>query len=92
MEVLSASTERYDRGLKFARYRQIASLEEYVLVAQAEPHVEVLRRQTDGSWSLWEYEGPEAATRLQSLGVAIPLARLYQDIEFSAGYSSNPAS
>lgn len=91
VEVLSDSTERYDRGLKFARYRRIESLEEYVLVAQAEPRVEVFRRQADGSWSLWEYEGAEAAARLQSLGVAIPLARLYQDIEFSAGYSSNPA-
>ncbi len=92
VEVLSDSTERYDRGLKFARYRRIESLEEYVLVAQTEPRVEVFRRQADGSWSLWEYEGAEAAARLQSLGIAIPLARLYQDIEFSAGYSSNPAS
>lgn len=52
VEVPSDSTERYDRGLKFARYRQIESLEEYVLVAQAEPSVEVFRRGADGSWSL----------------------------------------
>ena len=82
VEVLSDSTERYDRGLKFARYRRIESLEEYVLVAQADPRVEVFRRQPDGSWSLWEYDGTEATARLTSLGVEIPLARLYQDIEF----------
>ena len=82
VEVLSDSTERYDRGLKFARYRRIESLEEYVLVAQADPRVEVFRRQTDGSWSLWEYDGTAATARLTSLGVEIPLVRLYQDIEF----------
>lgn len=51
VEVLSDSTERYDRDGKFQAYKQIASLEEYVLVGQYEPLVEVYRRQPNGEWT-----------------------------------------
>ncbi|MFO0613644.1 MAG: Uma2 family endonuclease [Polyangiaceae bacterium] len=51
VEVLSDSTERYDRDGKFQAYKQIASLEEYVLVGQYEPLVEVYRRQPSGEWT-----------------------------------------
>lgn len=83
VEVLSDSAERYDRGLKFARYRRIESLQEYVLVAQSDPRVEVFRRQGDGSWSLRVYEGLRDTARLDSVGAMIPLGRLYQDVEFT---------
>jgi Uma2 family endonuclease len=51
VEVLSESTERYDRDGKFQAYKGLASLDEYVLVSQDEPRVEVYRRRPDGSWS-----------------------------------------
>jgi Uma2 family endonuclease len=54
VEVLSDSTEKYDRGEKFASYREIASLSDYVLAAQHEARVEHFSRQPDGSWLLRE--------------------------------------
>jgi Uma2 family endonuclease len=60
IEVLSPSTEAYDRGDKWAAYRQIPALREYVLVSQARPRIEVFRR--DGEH--WQYEVYEAGDRL----------------------------
>ena len=54
IEVLSDSTEAYDRGGKFAHYRKLASLMEYVLIAQTKPHVEYYVRQPDNRWLLAE--------------------------------------
>jgi Uma2 family endonuclease len=51
VEVLSAGTEQYDRGLKWEGYQRIASLTDYVLVSQAEPRIEHFRRASDGSWT-----------------------------------------
>jgi len=51
VEVLSASTEQYDRGLKWEGYQRIASLADYVLVSQLEPRIEHYERATDGSWT-----------------------------------------
>jgi Uma2 family endonuclease len=76
LEVLSPSTEAYDRGQKAAYYRRIRSLNEYVIVSQAEKHVEVYRRNEQGRWELGEYvEGQEV--ELTSLGVRIPIDRIY---------------
>lgn len=77
VEVLSASTERSDRGEKFAHYRRIASLEEYVLVSQEERRVEVFRREAD-RWVLHEAVG-DGGIPLSSLGVELSLAALYRD-------------
>ncbi|MBX9602250.1 MAG: Uma2 family endonuclease [Bryobacteraceae bacterium] len=85
VEILSDSTERYDRGLKFARYRRIESLREYVLVSQSDPRIEVFRRQEDESWALREHEGLDSTAKLASLEIELPLRRLYQDIEFPEG-------
>ena len=52
VEILSDSTEAYDRGAKAARYRRISSLREYVLVSQSEPRIEVQRRPQGGGWEL----------------------------------------
>ncbi len=76
-------TERFDRGLKFARYRRLESLQEYVLISQTAPVVEVFQRQKDASWQLREYRGPASAAQLNTLGVSIPLSSLYQDVEVS---------
>lgn len=57
VEVLSSSTEQYDRGLKWEGYRRIASLNDYLLVAQSVASIEHYRRQADGSW-LYRAVGP----------------------------------
>jgi Uma2 family endonuclease len=83
VEVLSPSTEAYDRGFKSAQYRTVESLEEYALVSQAEPRVEVFRRQPGGYWLLSEAVGLEAVCHFESLDCAIPLAEIYARVTFS---------
>jgi Uma2 family endonuclease len=77
-EVLSDSTEAYDRGAKASHYRHIASLKEYVLVSQSEQRVEVQRRNAAGHWELHEF-GPGGHAVLESLGVSISLDALYRN-------------
>jgi Uma2 family endonuclease len=79
-EVLSPSTERYDRGLKFQLYRTIDSLKEYILVNQEQIRVERYTRQADGDWSLRDYLGPDEELKIDSIGVAIPLRRIYRRV------------
>lgn len=76
-EVLSPSTEGYDYGVKRVLYFQLSSLEEYVLVAQDQPRIEVYRRSTGNSCILTTYEGVDAAAVLESIGVSLPLSALY---------------
>lgn len=80
VEVLSDGTEAYDRGEKFEKYRQIASLREYVLVSHRKPGVELLRWSPDGSWNLRAL-GPQDTLHLESLEVEIPVAAIYEDVE-----------
>jgi Uma2 family endonuclease len=84
IEVLSETTEAYDRGLKFERYREIESFEEYVLIAQDRRSVEVYRRQTSGLWTLQPYLGVEASAGVFSAGIELPLAEIYTGIDFPA--------
>ena len=83
-EVLSPSTEKYDRGLKFQNYREIASLKDYVLIEQSKTLVEQYTRQPDGTWTLRDYRAPEAELKIGSIGVSIPLSRIYDGVEFGA--------
>lgn len=76
VEVLSESTEAYDRGAKAAHYRRLPSLREYVLVSQSEPRVEVQRLNEQGIWEL-HFAGPGQAVELRSLGLSISVDRLY---------------
>lgn len=62
VEILSDSTEAYDRGDKFVHYRRIASLRAYVLVSQHEPRIEIYRRNADESWTLEHARGLETPT------------------------------
>jgi len=78
VEVLSESTEAYDRGSKAAHYRRIPSLQEYVLVAQDEPRIEVYRRTDDGGWVLHEAR-PGEKLELQSVGVMLDVAAVYEN-------------
>ncbi len=76
-EVLSDSTEGYDRGEKFNRYRLIPTLEEYILLAQGRPLVEGFHRQDDDTWSMATWEGIDATATVRCLGLTLPLAELY---------------
>ena len=82
VEVLSPSTEAYDRGFKSAQYRTVESLEEYALVSQVEPRVEVFRRQLGGHWLLSEAVGLESVCHFESLDCAVPLAEIYAKVTF----------
>ena len=77
IEVLSDGTERYDRGEKFAHYRRIPSLKEYVLVSQHEPRIEVFRRNEDGkTWTLTVGEASESVT-LTSIACELTVDEVY---------------
>jgi len=79
LEVLSESTAAYDRGRKFELYRSIDTIEEVLLVEQDRRHADLFRRETDGRWVL-ESHGPTGEIRLASLGLALPLDRVYEDV------------
>lgn len=77
VEILSDSTESDDRGEKFAHYRRIASLQEYVLVSQRARRIEVFRRTADG-WTLHE-AGPTETLQLASIDATLSVDELYRD-------------
>lgn len=81
VEVLSPSTEAYDRGKKFEHYRSIESLAEYLLVSQTEPRVEQFLRQEDGIWLFKAFAGLGVTMPLPSLGCEIALAEIYDKVE-----------
>jgi Uma2 family endonuclease len=82
VEVLSESTEGYDRGTKFEHYRQIDTLREYLLVSQKQPRIEQFIRQADGRWLLNEAVGLEKALALPSLKIEISLAEVFANVKF----------
>jgi Uma2 family endonuclease len=84
IEVLSPSTERYDRGFKSAQFRRAPTVQEYAMVSQIEPRVEVFRRGPDGVWVLTEFAGMDAVCRFESLNCAVPLADIYRRVQFDA--------
>lgn len=81
VEVLSDTTEAFDRGDKFRDYRALASLEEYVLVSQKLMAVEVFRRNDSGQWVLSTYEAGDSVN-LQSVDISFDVTELYEDVEF----------
>src|SRR5258708_1362328 len=82
VEVLSTSTEKYDRGAKFAEYRKLESLQEYALVSQVEPRVEVLRLQPSGQWLMSEFSGADASCHFTSIECSVALAAIYARVTF----------
>lgn len=83
VEVLSDSTEGYDRGEKFAWYQRIPALREYVLVSQHEARVEAFARAPDDRWTVTAAEGRDAVLTLASVGCALPLAELYEGVDLA---------
>jgi len=84
VEVLSPSTEAYDRGGKFADYRNLPGLDEYVLIAQDRCSVEVFARQTDGRWLLSTFNDPSGSVLFESLDCSVSLAEIYHKVNFEA--------
>lgn len=83
IEVLSPSTEDYDRGRKFQAYRRIPDLEEYLLVAQESVRVEHFVRQTATMWTMTEYTSLDATVDLPSLHSTLPVRAIYEELELS---------
>jgi Uma2 family endonuclease len=82
VEVLSESTEAYDRGDKFRHYRQIPTLQEYILAAQDRPLLERHVRQPDGSWLMTEFAGMDAVFEFASVPARVPLSEIYREVAF----------
>lgn len=80
VEVLSPSTEAYDRGKKFAAYRRFDDLQALILLAQDEPHAECYVRAEGGGWLLTEADGLDAHIAVLPLALELPLAELYRDL------------
>ncbi len=82
VEVLSKSTEGYDRGDKFLYYRSIPEFREYLLVSQSEYFIEHYRKTGEGQWLLQEYRGNEAEIALESVGVSLVIKDMYEGVNF----------
>jgi len=82
VEVISPSTESYDRKTKFDGYRRVESFEEYVLVSQDVPRIETFRRQADGSWAFMVFTGLGEVAKVQSVQIDLPLAEAYDGVDF----------
>lgn len=83
-EVLSPSTEYYDRGVKFQHYREVQSLQDYILVAQDQIRIEQYTRGDANTWTLRDSLHAEDVLTIASIGVSVPLAAIYERIEFPA--------
>lgn len=81
-EVLSPTSEKRDRGQKFHEYRQIESLQEYLIISQDVMRVEQYTRQTNNKWILTICDGAEAILQMSSIDCEITLADLYEDVTF----------
>lgn len=84
IEVLSTSTEDYDRGRKAAHYRTLPSLVEYLVVAQDRPHVEQFTRESEGRWVLTETNRIEAVLHLVSIDADLLLSEVYDKVDVAA--------
>jgi Uma2 family endonuclease len=84
IEVLSESTEKFDRGKKFQYYRTIPSLQEYILVSSQEYLIECFRRTKNDLWTLQTYEGLNAIIRIENLAIDAPLSEIYATLNFDS--------
>ena len=92
IEVLSDSTEKYDRGEKFNYYRSIESIQEYILVSQHQMQIEQYVRQANGNWMLKIYTAPDETLMLTPLNVALSLSDIYRQVDFSAADDTGDSS
>ncbi|MCP9494824.1 MAG: Uma2 family endonuclease [Pyrinomonadaceae bacterium MAG19_C2-C3] len=90
VEVLSSSTEGYDRGDKFIAYKSIPSLGEYLLIAQHRPHVTHYVKQPDGKWSYEDANEITDTLMLPTLDCTLALSEVYQDVTFAEAEGHAP--
>lgn len=88
VEVLSPSTESYDRTQKFTSYQRIATLTDFLLVSQVEPRIEHYTRQRTGGWLLNTISGLDSKLSVPSIGCELLPSRIYEQVEFEP---ANPA-
>ena len=84
VEVLSPSTEAYDRGKKFEHYRRISSMRDYLLISQDAPHIEHFHRNENQTWTLTDINGMEAKVDIASLGICLQLREVYEKVDFTS--------
>src|SRR5215213_615477 len=82
MEVLSPSTETIDRREKLKVYRQISTLQEYVIIAQDKIHVELYQKQSDGGWEKQIFTEAEEIIELKSVDLQLNLKEIFQGVDF----------
>ncbi len=85
IEILSNSTEAYDRGDKFSHYQNIPSLTEYILISQHSFKIERFTRQPNHSWLYTIYQKKEDLTLIEVIDCELPLAEVYRKVQFSKG-------
>ncbi len=85
IEILSDSTERYDRGMKFQNYRAIDTLRDYILIAQDHHHIEHFSRQDNGLWVLQEATSDADVIHISSIECVLSLQDVYEKVEFEQG-------
>ena len=84
IEVLSPSTEAYDRGEKFSHYRTLESLSDYLLISQTRPRIEHFTRQPQEQWMFSDGHGMDGVIEIASIGCTLALAEVYDKVEFGA--------
>lgn len=84
MEILSDSTEAYDRGRKFLHYQLIDSLVDYILIAQDSPRIETFSRRADNTWLYTEFHGLDAVVSIESIGCTLRLGDVYHKVDLPA--------
>lgn len=82
IEVLSLSTERKDKGIKFEAYMKLKSLKEYILIDSKTLQVHAYYRLGQGSWEIGNYFNRNQAVEIKTLGISVPMATIYEGIEF----------
>lgn len=90
VEVLSSSTERYDRGVKFQNYRTVDTLQDYVLVSQEHHHIECYTRQESGLWLLQEVDGIKEKIDIRSIECTLSLQDVYEKVELEESNNDLP--
>jgi Uma2 family endonuclease len=83
-EVLSPTTESYDRTVKRPHYRRVESLQMLVLVSQDKAYAEIYQREPSGEWSFHEAEGLNGSLVLTPLGIELPMAEIYDKVDFAS--------
>lgn len=82
IEVLSPSTEKYDKGFKFMLYMQIPSLKEYIMVNSTEKFIHISRKQNDNSWKFEEFTDPAASLFINTIEYNLSMDDIYDEVKF----------